>query len=176
MGIKGKALIVLLGVLVLLLAAVVPMGLIQYARIRDQTLDDAAVGFRSAVEAQLQGKSDVWLTNALQIAENPVVVEAMATGDRETLITILDRYNTVFKENTNFRNVQVHLIDAEQNSYVKFLGAGALGRVSRVLSRVSTGIEHRVAPGHDGALTAGAASEGTLSDPCGRAHHRTGQL
>lgn len=119
MGIKAKALIVLLGVLVLLLAAVVPMGLIQYARIRDQTLEDAAAGFRSAVEAQLKGKSDVWLTNALQIAENPVVIESMASGDRETLIAILDRYNTVFKENTNFRNVQVHLIDAEQNSFVK---------------------------------------------------------
>ena len=87
--------------------------------VRSQTLESAARGFRADVEGQLAAKRDVWLTNALQIAENPLIVEAMATGDREAALAMLQQYNTVFRENTNFRNVQVHLVDADRRSFVK---------------------------------------------------------
>ncbi|MFO8042636.1 MAG: methyl-accepting chemotaxis protein [Alkalispirochaeta sp.] len=127
MGIRGKGLVVLFGVLLLLLAVVLPLGWLQYSRIADQTLSDTAETFRRTLDSELSAKSDVWLTNALQIAENPMIVEAMATGDRDSAIAILNRYNTVFRENTNFRNVQVHLIDAQQRSFVKSWNADQYG-------------------------------------------------
>ncbi|MFW5695314.1 MAG: methyl-accepting chemotaxis protein [Alkalispirochaeta sp.] len=119
MGIRGKGLVVLFSVLILLLAVVLPLGWFQYSRIADQTLSDTADAFRRTLESELSAKRDVWLTNALQIAENPMIVDAMDDDDRQAAIAILNRYNTVFRENTNFRNVQVHLIDSQQRSFVK---------------------------------------------------------
>ncbi|HKK47750.1 MAG TPA: methyl-accepting chemotaxis protein [Alkalispirochaeta sp.] len=119
MGIRGKGLVVLFGVLIALLAVVVPLGWMQYSQIENQTLSDTAETFRRTLGSELSAKSDVWLTNALQIAENPMIIDAIAENDRQAAISILNRYNTVFRENTNFRNVQVHLIDDQQRSFVK---------------------------------------------------------
>ena len=81
----------------------------------------------SELETALAAKDDVWLTNALQIANNPVIVEAMSNGDRVKCIDILDQYSSIFKENTGFRNVQVHLIDSSGRSFVKSWAPDSFG-------------------------------------------------
>ncbi len=67
----------------------------------------------------LNAKKDVWLTNALQIASNGNLVEAMEENDRQTAFDILKNYGKSFKENTNFKNISVHLIDSDLKSFVK---------------------------------------------------------
>lgn len=64
-------------------------------------------------------KEEVWLTNALQIAENPFIKEAFATSDREAAFAVLTQYNATFAENTDFLSIQVHLIDRNLRSFVK---------------------------------------------------------
>lgn len=127
MGIRGKALLVLVAVFVILIGGVVPFGIFQFNAIRDRTLARTTADFAISLQDQLQAKSDVWLTNALQIAENPLVVEAFRENDREAAIELLARYGQLFRDNTDFNNVEVHLVDADQRSFVKSWDAESWG-------------------------------------------------
>ena len=67
----------------------------------------------------LDAKKDTWLTNALQIGCNTNVIDALAAKDREKIISLLKHYGRIFKENTGFKNVAIHIIDSNLNSFVK---------------------------------------------------------
>ena len=79
----------------------------------------------SVAEAQhnfdvaMAAKKKVWQTNALQVASNQLIVSALAEGNREQAHKVLSSLGKVFKENTGFKNVQVHLIDDELKSFYK---------------------------------------------------------
>lgn len=66
-----------------------------------------------ALENDLNAKKDTWLSNALQIAFNKNIIDALDANDRETTIEILKHYGKSFKENTDFKNVEIHIIDSE---------------------------------------------------------------
>lgn len=119
MSIRGKTLLAVLLIIAVLLGATIPYGVYQFGQIRGETLTDTAGQLRTKLEDALSAKRDVWLTNALQIANNPLVLEAVARGDRSGAAQILSRQSELFAENTNFNNVQVHLIDSELRSFVK---------------------------------------------------------
>lgn len=119
MKLKAKV-ILLLAVMVFLFASVsIPYTLIQVSKIRNAALHSSVETIRSELKQALSAKEDVWLTNALQIAFNPIISGAMEQGDRQTCIQILNHYSSVFKDNTGFKNVQVHLIDSQLRSFVK---------------------------------------------------------
>ena len=67
----------------------------------------------------LNAKKDTWLSNALQIAFNAEVIDALEKGDRQSMIELLKNYGQTFKENTNFKNVAIHIIDSDLKSFVK---------------------------------------------------------
>ena len=119
MGIRGKTTIIIVGITAVLIAALVPYSLIQYNSVRDDSLRQTAESMTTRLNDALSAKEDVWLTNALQIAENPVISRAMAERDRQTAIDLLNEYSELFRENTGFNNVQVHLVDAALTSFVK---------------------------------------------------------
>lgn len=119
MGIRGKSLLILILVMVILLGLGIPYGLVQFDRIRRQSLDRTVESLEITLSDALRAKEDVWLTNALQIAANPLIQSAYLEGDREAAFEILTAYGDMFRANTNFNNVQVHLIDRDLRSFVK---------------------------------------------------------
>lgn len=80
-----------------------------------KTMDLAHRHFTVAMDA----KKDVWLTNALQIAANREIRKAFHTRDREAANRTLKELGSVFKKNTGFKNVNVHLIDQNLHSFYK---------------------------------------------------------
>ncbi len=127
MGIRGKSTILIVAVIVLLVAVLVPYGVFQYREIRETSIERTVEQIVTRFEDALSAKEDVWLTNALQIAENPVIKRAMAEGNRETAVDLLNEYSELFRENTGFNNVQVHLIDEELRSFVKSWNSQSYG-------------------------------------------------
>lgn len=119
MSIRGKTLAAAVVIVVILLGATIPYGVYQFGQIRGDTLSDTAEQLRTKLNDALSAKRDVWLTNALQIANNPLILDAVAQGDRIRAADILSRQSELFAENTNFNNVQVHLIDSSLRSFVK---------------------------------------------------------
>ena len=119
MSIRAKALVTIVIVIGIMFTGLVPYGILQYRQIREATLERTVGDMTGRFTDVLSAKEDVWLTNALQVAENPVIERSLRDGDREAAITMLDHYSELFQENTSFNNVQVHLIDAELRSFVK---------------------------------------------------------
>lgn len=119
MNIRAKTLFLLLLLLAVILAIVIPYGYYQLTSIREATLQRTSEQMQAQMTSTLRAKEDVWLTNALQLANNPVLEQAMQEGNRPLALRTLNRYNKMFQKDTNFNNVQVHLIDAELNSFVK---------------------------------------------------------
>lgn len=104
-----------------------PYIIYQLKNIESIIITDQSKSMKVDLTNAMEAKKKVWLTNALQIANNPIIVKAMAEGDRRTCIAILDHYGNIFKENTGFQNVNVHLIDKNLKSFVKSWNAGSYG-------------------------------------------------
>lgn len=127
MKIRGKILVLFSIIIVVFFAISVPYVYFQFVHIRENTFENTVETMKMELQNALSAKDDVWLTNALQLANNPIISEAMYEGDRQTCIDVLNRYSSLFAENTSFNNVQVHLIDKELTSFVKSWTADEYG-------------------------------------------------
>ena len=127
MKVRTKVFIIFISMMLVFLVLSGTYAYVQVSNIRTTTLEDTRDLLISEFETAMSAKSDVWLTNALQIANNPIISRAMEEGDRQSCIETLARYSRLYKENTTFNNVQVHLIDAEQSSFVKSWDAESFG-------------------------------------------------
>lgn len=70
-------------------------------------------------DVAMTAKKKVWQTNALQVASNQKIITALADNNRDLAEEVLSNLGKVFKANTGFKNVQVHLIDKDLKSFYK---------------------------------------------------------
>ena len=117
--IRQKLYVVFSGVFIL--AGIILYFFINYelSIIRDNCLAISKTSMIQEFNNMLTAKKDTWITNALQIAVNETVIEAIENNDRRLLINFLSGLGDVFKNNTNFTNVDVHIVDKELTSMVK---------------------------------------------------------
>lgn len=92
---------------------------IYYNNVKQERINKTVQSVRQNFEVAMAAKKKVWQTNALQVANNLEVKKALLNNDRERANKILKQLGKVFKENTGFKNVQVHLIDKDLNSFYK---------------------------------------------------------
>ncbi len=90
-----------------------------YDRIKTSQVEKAVVSARHNLEVAMTAKKKVWQTNALQVAANNEVRQAIVDRDRGRADRLLKALGGVFKENTGFKNVQIHLIDKDLKSFYK---------------------------------------------------------
>ncbi len=119
MKIKNRLLTLNVAIVTILLVLMGTYGYVKMQSVSSATKEEAANVLKTQMNNALQAKQKVWLTNALQIACNPIIKQAMAVGDRDKCFNLLNEYGNIFKSNTGFRNVQVHLIDKNLHSFVK---------------------------------------------------------
>lgn len=67
----------------------------------------------------IEFKESIGLTNAINIAKNGAVIDALATGNREEAIKALGEINDEFKKYTDFKNTKVHLHTADVKSFLR---------------------------------------------------------
>ena len=93
----------------------ISMGMWVNAGARDET--SAESGLSHFIEHMIfKGTGN---RNALQIANNPTVTQALLQNDREGLKNELTHYGEIFQEHTGFNNVKIHVIDQDLRSFVK---------------------------------------------------------
>lgn len=85
---------------------------------RNQVLKTVGLA-KQNYDVAMAAKKKVWLTNALQVANNAVIQAAILENDREKANLALKTLGSVFRENTGFKNVNIHLIDKNLNSFYK---------------------------------------------------------
>jgi len=67
----------------------------------------------------MSAKRDIGLTNAINIANNYSVVRALMENDREIAIEGLKSLSQEFKTYTNYKNIKVHIHDANVHSFLR---------------------------------------------------------
>ncbi len=90
-----------------------------YNNVKEARINKAVLSARQNFEVAMAAKKKVWQTNALQLANSAEVRQALMENDRKKANRILEQLGKVFKENTGFKNVQVHLIDKNLISFYK---------------------------------------------------------
>ena len=73
----------------------------------------------STYKELMRAKRDIGLTNAINISKNYSVVRALLENDREIAIEGLKNLSAEFKEYTNYKNIKVHIHDANIHSFLR---------------------------------------------------------
>ena len=71
------------------------------------------------VKNQLEAQYDVALTNAITIAANYYVIEAILNNDRNIAILGLKELTKVYKEKTDFKDAQIHIHTKDVKSFLR---------------------------------------------------------
>jgi len=74
---------------------------------------------RSVYKEAIKCKESIGLTNAINISKNYDVVRALKENNRAIAISGLASISKEFKENTNYKNVKVHVHDANVHSFLR---------------------------------------------------------
>jgi len=68
---------------------------------------------------KMQAKKDVGISNAVSLANNYYVIEALRSGDREFALKGLKHLGQEFRAQTKFKNIKVHIHTADIHSFLR---------------------------------------------------------
>ncbi|MEA1893092.1 MAG: methyl-accepting chemotaxis protein [Campylobacterota bacterium] len=94
-------------------------GLYTISSMTESTLEKEANLFKVDLAGQIKSKQNVWLTNALQLAMNLEIKEAIVSNDKETLTTTFAGIGEMYRDNTPFKKVNVHIVTPDLKSFFK---------------------------------------------------------
>ncbi|MBU0632292.1 methyl-accepting chemotaxis protein [bacterium] len=81
--------------------------------------DELRKNLQVQLKEKLELKNDVGLTNALTFATNGDLIYALEDGDREGAKNILNGFSNLFKNNTSYKNIKVHLHTKDMHSFLR---------------------------------------------------------
>ncbi len=87
--------------------------------IRQGTYQDEAKSLVQSFEQKFQAKTDVALSNAINIAHNYFVISALQENKRAIAIEGLQPIIETYNKYTKFKNIKIHLHDKNVNSFVR---------------------------------------------------------
>ncbi|MFW6361465.1 MAG: hypothetical protein ACOC2R_06910 [Spirochaetota bacterium] len=88
MKLRSKLLTIVVVVFAAFIISAVVYGYIHYTDIRTDTLEETITDMNADLSEALEAKEDTWITNALQIAHNPIIERGMAREDRESCMVM----------------------------------------------------------------------------------------
>ncbi|QDF28237.1 methyl-accepting chemotaxis protein [Halarcobacter anaerophilus] len=80
---------------------------------------ESSSNMNSIVKQKLSAKEEICISNAVSIANDGKIIEALKSRDREGLISIMQKLSKDFKNNTNFKNIKVHIHDDKGDSFLR---------------------------------------------------------
>ncbi len=87
--------------------------------IKQDTYISKAKEFKLALDEQIKSKENVWLTNAMLLAKDKRIVDAFVNKDRQKLKSIIAGISKLYRENTPFKKIGVHIVDLSLHSFFK---------------------------------------------------------
>jgi methyl-accepting chemotaxis protein len=104
-----------------LLGLILALGLFGFklSAIEEHVYEDTALHLNGAILEKVEAKSEICLTNAISIANDNTIVEAIKANDREKAIKAMTKLSDVFKNNTNFKNIKIHIHDKDGKSFLR---------------------------------------------------------
>ena len=87
--------------------------------IQENVVTEKMESLKNLLHSEIEAKKNVGLTNALSIASNENISRAVKIDDRELATKTISSISTLFKNNTNFKNVKIHLHTKDIKSYLR---------------------------------------------------------
>ena len=84
-----------------------------------RTLEEKAHLLKVALDEQVRAKNATWITNALQLSINNDVHNALISGNRDSLIKTFSNIGKMYRENTPFKRVNIHILTPDLKSFFK---------------------------------------------------------
>lgn len=88
-------------------------------KIEQDVFASEAQNLKVYMSNQLSSKRDVGLTNAINIASNIDVIEALSFDNRELAVNGLARLAKTYKDYTDYNNIKIHIHTKDAKSYLR---------------------------------------------------------
>ena len=118
-SISRKIHIPLLGIIVFGILAVGISSFNTLNKIKDDVYLEEQTSTISFLSEELDKKYDVAITNAINLSSNQDIIEALKSGNRDTLIGKLKILSDIYRENTPFKNVKIHVHTKDTKSFLR---------------------------------------------------------
>ncbi len=127
MSIAKKVQIPLIVIILISFIAVGIDGYISVKSIKKDAFKNQTKSFKVALNDQIQSKENVWITNAMLLANNKLITTAVVGGDNVPLRSIISGIGKMYRENTPFKKVSVQIITKDLKSFFKSWKPGSFG-------------------------------------------------
>jgi len=67
----------------------------------------------------MESKKNIGLTNAINISKNYNVIRSLKENDRQIAINGISTLSEEFKQNTNYKNIKIHIHDTNMHSFLR---------------------------------------------------------
>ena len=71
------------------------------------------------IEDRMDAKFDIGITNAVAMANNSDIIYSLKNNDRALAIKTLEAIGDTYKEQTNFKNIKIHIHDKDVKSFLR---------------------------------------------------------
>lgn len=89
------------------------------SEIREDVYTDEDQTLRKTFSKAIDEKMNIGITNALAISKNYFVIDALKRSDRATAIEGLNEMSALYKDNTKFHNIKIHIHDKNVRSFLR---------------------------------------------------------
>ena len=86
---------------------------------KNETYTTQESSLRTVYKEAIDGKYSIGITNAINISKNYDVVRALKENDRDIAISGLNTISKEFKNSTNYKNIKIHIHDADVKSFLR---------------------------------------------------------
>ena len=117
--IDRKLQIVVLGLGTLIIIVGLVFGHFINNNIKDDRINLRKNMLSNLIKEKLAKKRDVAITNAVGFSANTILIDSIVANDRKLVLDSLTKIGNVYKKNTNFKGIKVHLHTKDVKSFVR---------------------------------------------------------
>ena len=86
---------------------------------KNDTYKSEEKSIRTVYKEAISGKYNIGITNAINLSKNYSVVRALKEDNRSFAVDGLNAISSEFKANTNYKNIKIHVHDANVHSFLR---------------------------------------------------------
>jgi methyl-accepting chemotaxis protein len=117
--IKGKLLFSVFVIGTVGIALSLVFTFMKSSKLEELAISEAKERLFKDLEARINKKKDIGLTNVLGFASNSRIINALENHDRVLAFKELKKIGAFYKENSNFKGIKAHVHTADQKSFVR---------------------------------------------------------
>jgi len=105
--------------ILLAISVVIFNSYMELNKIAKHSRDDTVKQMQLYIKQSLKEKRQIGLTNAINLSLNEYVTKALKQNSREILFDYLHKLSSQFKQNSDYKNIKIHIHDKNAKSFIR---------------------------------------------------------